>query len=548
MANTSLAKGGAIYYELSGNNYSSLNSKINNSEFTNNKAVANSVDGVSNAEGGAIYNADHSNYSYVNGLVGIASIKGNFAKNSANAVSTNGNATASGGALYSEGIYGSYHNSVADIISNFTDNIANAVSGTKTALARGGAVINLNKIGNIVGNFEGNKASASSNTGQAIAQGGALYSNYANDSYSGPKGIKSIKGDFIKNSATAISADSTSIATGGAIYGSYDGTITDVTSNFVENIVAATSKSAKANTSAYAYGGAVSTMVDKSNYGYSYSGKISNITGDFTGNSAIAKSNAGTAEAKGGAIYHKRAESNDYYKPMSLIDTNFINNKAEATEMICGDITNDIIRSEIINKSKQYDINFIIATPPCQGMSEAGKRLEFDERNQLIYYAMDVIKKIKPDYVFLENVPRQLHTKILINGEEVTIPEYIKRELSNDYVFNNETLIKAMDHGVPQMRERNIFLLVKKDLGIQWRFPPKKDIITMEQAIGHLPSLDPFLREGLEFTIEKFPEFLKKKEKALTVSKWHYPPTHSWKQVEWMMHTPSGTNAFNKIV
>lgn len=218
------------------------------------------------------------------------------------------------------------------------------------------------------------------------------------------------------------------------------------------------------------------------------------------------------------------------------------------TEMICGDITNDIIRSEIINKSKQYGINFIIATPPCQGMSEAGKRLEFDERNQLIYYAMDVIKKIKPDYVFLENVPRQLHTKILINGEEVTIPEYIKRELSNDYVFNNETLIKAMDHGVPQMRERNIFLLVKKNLGIQWRFPPKKDIITMEQAIGHLPSLDPFLREGLEFTIEKFPEFLKKKEKALTVSKWHYPPTHSWKQVEWMMHTPSGTNAFNNEI
>ena len=24
------------------------------------------------------------------------------------------------------------------------------------------------------------------------------------------------------------------------------------------------------------------------------------------------------------------------------------------------------------------------------------------------------------------------------------------------------------------------------------------------------------------------------------VSPWHFPPTHSWKQVEWMMHTPSG--------
>jgi DNA (cytosine-5)-methyltransferase 1 len=51
------------------------------------------------------------------------------------------------------------------------------------------------------------------------------------------------------------------------------------------------------------------------------------------------------------------------------------------------------------------------------------------------------------------------------------------------------------------------------------------------------------LREGIDFTLEKFPDFEKKKEKGLKVSKWHYPPTHSWKQVEWMMHTPSGKSA-----
>ena len=39
------------------------------------------------------------------------------------------------------------------------------------------------------------------------------------------------------------------------------------------------------------------------------------------------------------------------------------------TEMICGDITDDDLRNQIIEKAKKYGCNFVIATPPCQGMS-----------------------------------------------------------------------------------------------------------------------------------------------------------------------------------
>lgn len=217
------------------------------------------------------------------------------------------------------------------------------------------------------------------------------------------------------------------------------------------------------------------------------------------------------------------------------------------TEMICGDITSPEIRSEIVLKSINEDINFIIATPPCQGMSVAGNRNELDERNQLIYYAIDVIKQVMPKFILLENVPRQLKTKIVINGEIVYIPEYIKLELGDMYKFNNDTLIKAKDYGVPQLRERNIYLLVRKDIDISWELPPKQKEITLQEAIGHLPSLDPYLREGLDFTLEKFPDFLNKKEAGLKVSKWHNPPVHSWKHVEWMMHTPTGISAiFNE--
>ena len=56
--------------------------------------------------------------------------------------------------------------------------------------------------------------------------------------------------------------------------------------------------------------------------------------------------------------------------------------------MICGDVTDPIVREEIVKEAKEKHVDFIIATPPCQGMSEAGLRLEFDPRNQLIFYAV----------------------------------------------------------------------------------------------------------------------------------------------------------------
>lgn len=213
------------------------------------------------------------------------------------------------------------------------------------------------------------------------------------------------------------------------------------------------------------------------------------------------------------------------------------------THMICGDIKEDSIRNTIISEAIEKKVNFVMATPPCQGMSMAGNRFEFDIRNELIYYAVDVIKRIKPEYALIENVPTILKTKIVVNGQIMLIPDYLKMELGEQYIFNEDSLIRTMDYAIPQMRERNIFLLVRKDKDIKWTFPSKERIITLQEAIGHLPSVDPILREGIDLTLEKFPDFVHKKQEAEKVSPWHKPPIHSWKQVEWMMHTPSGKSA-----
>lgn len=218
------------------------------------------------------------------------------------------------------------------------------------------------------------------------------------------------------------------------------------------------------------------------------------------------------------------------------------------TNMICGDICDEDIRKKIVDSAIDLKVNFIIATPPCQGMSKLGSMNPHDARNQLIYYAVDVIKRVKPTFVLLENVPQTLTTKINVDGKEMLIPSYIKQELGDYYNFNEDPRVKAMDYGVPQMRPRCIFLLTAKASGINWEFPtPDEKLVTMEDAIGHLPSVDPVVREGMEHTLELFPDFEAKKQTALQFSKWHYPPTHNRRHVEWMMHTPSGTSAiYNK--
>lgn len=218
------------------------------------------------------------------------------------------------------------------------------------------------------------------------------------------------------------------------------------------------------------------------------------------------------------------------------------------TRMVTGDITDDALRTSIINEAKKKKVNFVMATPPCQGMSRVGKMEKNDVRNQLIYYAVDVIQRVNPEFVLIENVTTILTTKIVVDGKEMLIPEYLKGTLGKDYVFNEQSKVRAMDYSIPQMRLRNIYLLVRKDKRITWEFPAKTPVVTLEDAIGNLPDVDPLLRDGYDVTLKHFPDFEKKKAAAGAISKWHRPPVHSWRLVEWMMHTPTNDSAIHNAV
>lgn len=216
------------------------------------------------------------------------------------------------------------------------------------------------------------------------------------------------------------------------------------------------------------------------------------------------------------------------------------------TKMMQGDITDGTFFKSVLSAAKKDKCDFLIATPPCQGMSTAGKQKKDDPRNRLIIYVVQAIKILNPKFVIIENVPEILLTKIEIDGKWIKIDEYLKNNLGKKYTFNTNNVVNTMNYGVAQSRERCVYLLSRMDTNIHWEFPaPLNHITTMRDAIGDLPSLDPDVTDISEEERNKlFPDYYKKREAGMKVSKWHYPPRHKCRHVIAMMHTPEGCSAW----
>lgn len=216
------------------------------------------------------------------------------------------------------------------------------------------------------------------------------------------------------------------------------------------------------------------------------------------------------------------------------------------TRMICGDITSPGIYTNVLEAAKELSVDTIIATPPCQGISRAGKQYKDDVRNLLILPVIDIVRDLSPRYVFIENVPQFIETYITVDDKDVLITDYIDSELSGKYDIS-VNVIDTKNYSVPQTRQRAILLLTRKDVERKWKLPaPDAFYVTLADAIGDLPSVDPFVKDISEADLlALFPDYYKKMEAAKNVSPWHFPPEHIKRQVVTMMHTPTGKTAFD---
>lgn len=196
------------------------------------------------------------------------------------------------------------------------------------------------------------------------------------------------------------------------------------------------------------------------------------------------------------------------------------------TPIVQGDIRDQNIKQQIY-KHAESGFELLIATPPCQGVSIAGKNRSLldqsaDIRNYLIFDVIEIIKQTNPNFVLIENVPQYLTLLLPFQDKWLTVVEILSAEFGNKYEVDYE-ILNSQDFAVPQNRNRAFIRLTKKTYS--WKFPSiNNKIYTLEQTISHLPSLEAGQKSGIE---------------------WHFARTHLQKHIEWMRHTPTGSTAFD---
>ncbi len=114
---------------------------------------------------------------------------------------------------------------------------------------------------------------------------------------------------------------------------------------------------------------------------------------------------------------------------------------------------------------KPGELDVFDGSPPCQGFSTAGKRVMDDPRNQLFREYVRLLRGLRPKVFVMENVSG------MVKGKMRLIFVDILRELKASGYRVSARLLNAMYFGVPQSRQRMIFIGVRDDLGIEPTHP-----------------------------------------------------------------------------
>lgn len=165
-----------------------------------------------------------------------------------------------------------------------------------------------------------------------------------------------------------------------------------------------------------------------------------------------------------------------------------------STPLVEGDV-HDFLkpRSKDIEKYRLASLDVVFGGPPCQGYSQIGTRRLDDERNELYLQYARIVGKLRPRVFLMENVPNIVQ---LNKGHfrKLILKKFASIGYSNAAVLR----LSAADFGVPQLRERVIFIGTRDE--DQFAFDLRSfcetvlDVqkvrkhVTVREAIGDLPT------------------------------------------------------------
>jgi len=154
-------------------------------------------------------------------------------------------------------------------------------------------------------------------------------------------------------------------------------------------------------------------------------------------------------------------------------------------------VVEDDVRNIDYSKFKS-GLDLLSGGPPCQPFSLGGKGNAYNDTRDMFPEAVRAVRELRPRAFIFENVKgltRQTFASYFTYIQlQLTYPSIMRRPNEDwmDHLAHLEKthtsgepleyrvvvrLLNAADYGVPQKRERVIFVGFREDLGLEWTFP-----------------------------------------------------------------------------
>ena len=214
-------------------------------------------------------------------------------------------------------------------------------------------------------------------------------------------------------------------------------------------------------------------------------------------------------------------------------------------------------------------VDLVSGGPPCQPFSLGGKHLAFDDTRDMWSQAVRVVREIRPKAFIFENVKGltrsafagylkyidlQLHHPAIDRRADEDWRDHFAR-LQQHHTSRDEIepeyrviidVLNAADYGVPQRRERVVFVGFRSDLDVRWSFP---DVTHSFEALlwDQFRTLEYWDRHRVPFRSRSVDGRLEARSAKLSEK----PGTQPWRTVRDATHdlpdprTPSGKLVLN---
>ncbi len=156
------------------------------------------------------------------------------------------------------------------------------------------------------------------------------------------------------------------------------------------------------------------------------------------------------------------------------------------------DLGDEQARERLVELLRLADIDLIAGGPPCQPFSRAGRskikslvdagaRDQIDLRRELWRSYLEVVLRVRPRAVLMENVPD------MALGDGFRVVRHIVDRLERSGYHTRVNLVDAWKYGVPQHRKR-LIVLARLD-GDEFVWPSELPPVCLADAIKDLPEL-----------------------------------------------------------